>query len=84
MNNKGKVAPTTPSQAPGAAGSVSTGLPVPSGMPTPGTRPPGVLPSAQSQILHNQQDVSPTAHGTVGGKFQNSQSRGEGGARPIT
>lgn len=66
MNNRSKLSTSTSGQAPGSAGSASTGLPGPNSMAAPSARPPGSLPNAPSQLLHHQ-DVSPTGQESVGG-----------------
>ncbi|KIW51884.1 hypothetical protein, variant 1 [Exophiala xenobiotica] len=76
MNNRSKVTPSAASQPPGQAGPVSTGLPGPNSMPAPSTRTPGALANAPSQTLHHQQDVSPTAHNTVGASPYNTAPQG--------
>ena len=67
MNTRSKIAPSATGQPPGPGGSGSTGLPGPNSMAAPASRPSGALPTAQSQILHHPQNVSPTGHENVGG-----------------
>ncbi|KAK5219473.1 hypothetical protein LTR72_007857 [Exophiala xenobiotica] len=76
MNNRSKVTPSPASQPPGQAGPVPTGQPGPNSMPAPSTRTPGTLANAPSQTLHHQQDVSPTAHNTVGASPYNTAPQG--------
>lgn len=74
MNTRSKLSTSTSGQAPGSAGSVSTGLPGPNSMAAPSARPPGPLSNAPSQLLHHHQDVSPTGQENVGGMSQTELS----------